>query len=382
MWEYSQSRLVQFVVVSLALAVVWTGSADARSWLQNPEFLIKGWGPPIWQGQRHHGSKSSRSTRARDSEVKRELERELHRMPPELPATGTVDAGANDAAQMWPQVLPAVEVAVRTRTSALRTDREVERELQRELRRMPKPPPMPPEALACAERLAKIAHYEPLPSRVGPGQCGADNLVRLRSIVMPDRTKVALNPPPEIGCGMAEELAQWVRDDLGPAAAELGAPLASIADNESYDCRGRNNVKGAMLSEHGKGNALDITGIKLRNGGMFNLTDRLVSKPFRERMRIAACGRFTTVLGPGSDSYHEEHIHLDLAERPHGYRLCQWDIREPGVAAKPLLPQAKPKAGVKGGTNLRARDANARALSRPRMKTAPNPVRRRHRSIY
>ena len=380
MSQCSRSRLMSFLV----LTTLWAAGAvpaDARSWLIDPAAIVKGWGPPIWQGRNPHGRNRSRLTRNPDAqlefEVKRELERELHRMPPELPATGTVDRSA--VGTVW----PAVEFdRTRTKTSALNSDRDRDREMQRELRRIPASPAAPPEGLACAERLAKLAHYESLPSRVGPGQCGADNLVRLRSIVMPDRTKVALNPPPEIGCGMAEELAQWVRDDLGPAAAELGAPLASIADNESYDCRGRNNVKGATLSEHGKGNALDITGIKLRNGGVFNLTDRLVSKPFRERMRIAACGRFTTVLGPGSDSYHEEHIHLDLAERPHGYRLCQWDIREPGVAAKPLLPQAKPKAGVKGGTNLRARDANARALSRPRMKTAPNPVRRRHRSIY
>ena len=43
----------------------------------------------------------------------------------------------------------------------------------------------------------------------------------------------------------------------------------------------------------------------------------------------AACDRFTTVLGPGSDSYHETHIHLDLAQRYRGYRMCQWDVREP-----------------------------------------------------
>jgi hypothetical protein len=47
----------------------------------------------------------------------------------------------------------------------------------------------------------------------------------------------------------------------------------------------------------------------------------------RQKMRASACARFSTVLGPGSDGYHEEHIHLDLAERRNGYKLCQWELR-------------------------------------------------------
>ena len=46
-------------------------------------------------------------------------------------------------------------------------------------------------------------------------------------------------------------------------------------------------------------------------------------------LRESACHRFTTVLGPGSDGHHEGHIHLDVAERRHGYRICEWDVREP-----------------------------------------------------
>jgi hypothetical protein len=41
--------------------------------------------------------------------------------------------------------------------------------------------------------------------------------------------------------------------------------------------------------------------------------------------RTAACGWFTTVLGPGSDAAHADHLHLDI--QPHGssnrYRICQ-----------------------------------------------------------
>src|SRR6201999_3236135 len=103
--------------------------------------------------------------------------------------------------------------------------------------------------------------------------------------------------------------------------------------------RPRNRVPGAKISEHGKGNALDVGSIKLGNGGQFKLTDPLVSRSFREAMRASACARFTTVLGPGSDGYHNDHIHLDLAERSRGYRICQWNVLEPAVAGDVPLPR-------------------------------------------
>jgi hypothetical protein len=64
------------------------------------------------------------------------------------------------------------------------------------------------------------------------------------------------------------------------------------------------------------------------------LTDTAIAKPLREELRDSACHRFATVLGPGADSYHDSHIHLDTLERNHGYRICQWDVREP-----PLVTQ-------------------------------------------
>jgi hypothetical protein len=227
---------------------------------------------------------------------------------------------------------------------------ELEHELYRELHRGPQkplPPPIEPpaEVLACYERLGAVAQFAPLPYQAEPAQCAANDLVRVTKVTMPDRTVVALNPAPTIRCSMAEAVVEWVRADVGPAAAnELGAPLAAITNLDSYQCRGRNNIAGAKLSEHGKGNAIDVTVIKLRNGGVFNLTDPLVGKPFRERMRTAACGRFTTVLGPGSDAYHSDHIHLDLAERRGGYRICQWNVIDPASLAEVPLPPRKPAA--------------------------------------
>lgn len=228
--------------------------------------------------------------------------------------------------------------------AAAASNSELERELQRELHRMPPPAVLPsPATLACYERLGKISHYAPLPIQSEPAQCATIDLVRLDRVLMPDRTQVAVNPPPVLLCSMAEAVAQFIRADIGAAAAGLGSPLAAVIDLDSYECRSRNRIAGAKLSEHGKGNALDISAIKLRNGALFNLTDPVVSRPFREQMRTAACTRFTTVLGPGSDSYHSDHIHLDLAERSHGYRICQWDVRDPVTAASEIpLPRPRP----------------------------------------
>jgi hypothetical protein len=252
-------------------------------------------------------------------------------------------------------MLAAMAMSAGTAAVAQASTSELEHELQRELHRMPPPALLPtPATLACYERLAKISHFAPLPIQSEPAQCATVDLVRLDRVMMPDRTEIAVNPPPVLLCSMAEAVAEWVRTDAGPAADRLGAPLAAITEVDSYSCRGRNNVAGAKLSEHGKGNALDISAIRLRNGGMFKLTDPLVSRLFREQMRTLACARFTTVLGPGSDGYHEEHIHLDLSQRSHGYRICQWNVLDPpALAAEVPLPRPRP-------VNLTAGEIKAR----------------------
>jgi len=204
----------------------------------------------------------------------------------------------------------------------------------------------PREPSACQVNLLTAGRvvYSVLPPLSGPGGCGAPDVVRLEAVVMPDRSKVALEPPPTLRCTMAGAIADWVRGEIAPAAAALGAPLRAIENYDSYDCRGQNRVKGAKLSEHGKANALDIRSVKLADGKVVRLTDMSVARTFRERMRASACTRFMTVLGPGSDGYHEEHVHVDLAERHGDYRICQWEIREPSETAGIPLPRPRPFA--------------------------------------
>ena len=202
--------------------------------------------------------------------------------------------------------------------------------------------PAPPSA--CRLRLtAELAVAPSLPALVGPGECSVEDVVRLEAVWLADKTRVAVTPPAILRCNFAEAIVHWVREDLAPTARAFGGPLKSVDNYAAYDCRGRNRIIGAKLSEHGKANALDVRSVKLASGSVIELTDPTVDKDFRERVRKSTCARFTTVLGPGSDGYHENHIHVDLAERAGGHRMCQWDVREPGEEAVPL-PQPRPAA--------------------------------------
>lgn len=204
----------------------------------------------------------------------------------------------------------------------------------------------PPEKQLSACRIAlteEIAVAPSIPDVHGPGACGGEDLVRLEAIVLPDKRKVAVKPAAILRCTMASAIADWVRTDMVPLAASLGSTITDLDNFDSFECRGRNRVVGAMLSEHGKANALDVRSLKLANGQSIGLTDRTLSRDVRERVLHSVCSRFSTVLGPGSDWYHEDHIHLDLAQRRNDYRICQWNVWDPLPQVAPLLPAERPE---------------------------------------
>lgn len=204
-------------------------------------------------------------------------------------------------------------------------------------------PAKPPPPSACQLRLPEIAEIEALPPVIAPNGCGIDDPVKIAAVRMADNRRIAINPPATLRCITAEAVAYWVRDDIATIATTLGAPLTAVANFDSYECRGRNRVFGAMISEHGKGNAIDIRALMLANGKHYELTDAQADKAVRARLRTSACARFTTVLGPGSDGYHENHIHVDLAERHGGYRICHWEVRD-AFAVIPLPRERPPEA--------------------------------------
>ena len=167
--------------------------------------------------------------------------------------------------------------------------------------------------------------------------------MRLEAIVLPDKRQVSVKPAAILRCAMASALADWIRTDIAPLAVRLGSTISDLDNFDSFECRGRNRIVGARLSEHGRANALDVRALKLANGRSISLTDRTVPREVREAVLHSACARFSTVLGPGSDWYHEDHIHLDLMERRNNYRICQWNVWDPLPQTAPLLPAERPE---------------------------------------
>jgi hypothetical protein len=215
--------------------------------------------------------------------------------------------------------------------------------------------PAPPQASACRLALTdQIAIAPSIPDIHGPGGCGGEDLVRLEAVVLPNQHRVALKPAAVLRCAMAATIADWIRTDMAPLALSLGSEIGGLDNFDSFECRGRNRVAGAMLSEHGRANALDVRALKLVSGQSISLTDRNVPREVRESVLHSVCARFSTVLGPGSDWYHEDHIHLDLMERHNNYRICQWNVWDPLPQVAPLLPaerpaQAPPREAAKKG---------------------------------
>ena len=248
-----------------------------------------------------------------------------------------------------------------------------------------------PQPSACRLALTDAIAIAPsIPDIHGPGGCGGEDLVRLEAVVLPDRRQVPVKPAAILRCKMATAIAEWIRTDIAPLAASLGSPLGDLDNFDSFECRGRNRVAGAILSEHGRANALDVRAFRLANGRSISLTDRTVSRELRESVLHSACTRFPTVLGPGSDWYHEDHIHLDLMERRNNYRICQWNVWDPLPQVAPLLPAARPedapprevaeKSDAKKPEAAKSGDAEPKGKSqsaKPEAKGAPPTKKRR-----
>ncbi len=234
---------------------------------------------------------------------------------------------------------------------------------------------------ACAKRLRDAGvELSTLPDIVGPGECMAIDVVRVEALRSKLGSRVALSPHATMRCPAAEALAAWIRDEVSPVLERTESPLIAMGVDASLECRGRNRVAGAKVSQHGFGNAIDVNAFTLKGGNVFRLTDAAADKDIRNRIKETACARFTTVLGPGSDGYHEGHIHLDVIERRGGYRLCQWDVRDPKemqvAAVKPdeddAVPMPRPRP-------ISAPPRLAEASPAPR-KPEP-PTRRRGRVV-
>ncbi|RFP87382.1 hypothetical protein DZK27_12075 [Rhodobacteraceae bacterium 63075] len=173
------------------------------------------------------------------------------------------------------------------------------------------------QGMVCGDIAIQGQRIGPVPGKIGG--CGVNDAVRLRSV-----SGVTLSQRAVMDCTTAKALKTWVDQGLQPAFERLGR-VARIKVAAHYVCRTRNHKAGAKISEHGKGRAIDISGVTLENGREISiLEDYGRGKGGRalRRAHKAACGTFGTTLGPGSDGYHEDHLHFDTA-RYRGGAYCR-----------------------------------------------------------
>ena len=163
--------------------------------------------------------------------------------------------------------------------------------------------------------LMPSAFAEPLPPIRQKYTCGLEHPFKIAAL---GQGEVSIQPPARLGCPMNSALNRWLRDVVQPAAySSFGQPVVGLKNIASYGCRTRNNKRGEKLSEHSFGNALDVKAFYLADGREVSVYGGWKGSPdqqaFLRQVHGGACGTFKTVLGPGSDGFHEDHFHLDLA---------------------------------------------------------------------
>lgn len=179
-----------------------------------------------------------------------------------------------------------------------------------------------PEEIDCRRELKRLrVTYVDL-DPIREGQCGIDNPVKVSAI-----GSVEMKPAATLSCAMALTFSQWTQKELVPAARRrYFSGVKTIHQGSSYSCRKIADSRG-VLSEHGKGNALDIMRVELNSGkdidvkkpGLFSFRQR----GFLNTVRADGCQYFNTVLGPGYNYDHRNHFHFDIKQRRNNYVACK-----------------------------------------------------------
>ncbi|ABL70199.1 extensin family protein [Paracoccus denitrificans] len=181
---------------------------------------------------------------------------------------------------------------------------------------------------ACLLELTLLgADYSEAPPILDPDQrdCGIDRPILLRQPL----PGIEIPGGAPMRCDLARHLAHWLRDFVRPAAALLpGQPrLVALEPGSTYQCRSTVGNQGENLSEHAFGNAFDIAAFRFDDGTRIAVEPRQDSGDLHEAFQSAAhgtaCLHFTTVLGPGANAAHDDHLHLDIKARRGDFRLCQ-----------------------------------------------------------
>lgn len=186
----------------------------------------------------------------------------------------------------------------------------------------PTPATVVPDDTACLRRLDRLGVKAEPVAPLADGLCGAAKPLRVTAL--PDG--VPLSPAATLTCVAAEALGRWSTEVRVIAERTLSSVPKTIQIGGSYECRGQNHDPSAKLSEHAYANGVDVMGFTFEGRAPVTVGAAREGTPeaaFEAAVRTRACGFFRTVLGPGSDAAHANHLHLDERERNAGHRLCQ-----------------------------------------------------------
>ncbi|CAN7354458.1 extensin family protein [Rhizobium rhizogenes] len=195
-------------------------------------------------------------------------------------------------------------------------------------------PPRPPLAIAgepddehkaCLAQLTAIgATFKDVP-RIDDGNgCGIDKPIAVTEPL----PGIRLKPEGTMRCETALALAHWMKESVIPSAMALkdNGRIVTVNQASTYICRLRNNAATGKISEHARGNAVDIAGFTFENGKTIGIEPRredpTLTGAFQRTASASACLYFSTVLDPDSDAAHETHFHLDVLKRKGEFRYC------------------------------------------------------------
>lgn len=151
----------------------------------------------------------------------------------------------------------------------------------------------------------------------GGGACGIDEPVQVHAV-----GGVRLSPAATLDCTAARALKDWADTGAREAAEAAGTRITGLTVAGSHACRRRNNRPAGKLSEHAKGNAIDIAAISFADGDRATVLDDWSGRPrsdLMQRLHAAACGPFGVVLGPKADRHHRDHFHFDVSNPKRPY---------------------------------------------------------------
>jgi hypothetical protein len=192
------------------------------------------------------------------------------------------------------------------------------------------PPAQPTDTCLADLKAAGFDVEAAEPPQVSNELCRIETPVRLNAVPVPTRheTIVRLTEQPILACRFAGSFGRWLGELVAPVIAGIkGTELKAIRTGPGFACRNRNRAATGKLSAHAEGLAIDIAGFELANGTTLPIKPEpgTAQDPALAVVRTAACGWFTTILGPGTDAAHHNHLHVDIQQ--HGssdrYRICQ-----------------------------------------------------------